>query len=83
MTTLAARTIPTTAVELFFECPPGQDYDVLFSTSLLAPENSWTVLPVVERDVLGDTADGSRAVKVTTEVQADQTQGFFKLRAKE
>jgi hypothetical protein len=41
------------------------------------------VLPVVERDVLGDTADGSRAVKVTTEVQADQTQGFFKLRAKE
>ncbi len=83
MSAMLARSVPTTTVELFFECPPGQDYDVLFSTNLGAPESSWMVLPIIERDVLGDTVDGSRAVKVITEVQTDQTQGFFKLRAKE
>ena len=78
-----ARSVPTATVELFFECPPGQDYTVLFSTDLSAPEGNWVTLPVTERAVLGDTADGSRSVKVTTEVQATAPQGFFKLRLKE
>jgi len=64
---------------LMFEGLPQTDY-VLEWTPALGADANWQRLTVVYREVLGDTADGRRQIRLTAAIPPDVPQGFFRMR---
>jgi hypothetical protein len=71
--------LPSMSVVLSFDGAVQTDYEVLFSPALMGPDCLWQALPVTYSEVLGDTADGKRQLRVTAEAPAEAAQGFFRI----
>ena len=78
--TVFALTPPTATVVLVFEGQPFTDYALEWTPSLMtAAGATWQPLKVLYREVLGDTAEGYRKVRLTAEIPSDAPQGFFRM----
>ena len=58
---------------------PQTDYQLEWTPALAGPTALWQPLTVTYREILGDTEEGERHVRIHARVPSGATQGFFRL----
>ena len=69
-------------VVLEFEGSAQTSYDLTWSPDLTSPVSQWQPLTVRYREVLGDSPNGLRMIRLYVEIPASAPRGFFRIRVR-
>jgi hypothetical protein len=77
--TAPSSTPPAGQVVIEFDGLPQTDYALEWTPSLTGQDAVWQPLTIAYREVLGDTADGRRRVRLYADIPGNAPQGFFRI----